>query len=66
MISYASEKGIRPLLHSNATILPDKYIDPIFESGLDYLSFSFDQKLRQIRESGVLFLVVIKRTETVI
>jgi len=42
MIHYAHEKGIRPLLHTNGTILPDKYIDPIFESGLDYLSFSFD------------------------
>jgi len=42
MISYARTKGIRPLLHSNATIMPDKYIDPIFDSGLDYLSFSFD------------------------
>ncbi len=42
MIRYAEDKGIRPLIHTNATILTDKYIEEIFKSGLDYISFSFD------------------------
>lgn len=42
MIRYAREKGIRPLIHTNATVLTPRYIDQIFESELDYISFSFD------------------------
>ena len=42
MIQYASEKGIKTRLHTNATILNEKMSKAILESGLDLLSFSFD------------------------
>ena len=42
MIQYASEKGIKTRLHTNATILNEKMSKAILDSGLDLLSFSFD------------------------
>jgi radical SAM protein with 4Fe4S-binding SPASM domain len=42
MIRYASEKGIRTRLHTNATILNEKMSRALLDSGLDLLSFSFD------------------------
>jgi radical SAM protein with 4Fe4S-binding SPASM domain len=42
MIRYAADKGIKTRLHTNATILSEKYSRAILDSGLDLLSFSFD------------------------
>ncbi|PWT91522.1 MAG: radical SAM protein [Acidobacteria bacterium] len=42
MIRYASEKGIKTRLHTNATIMNEKWSQNLLESGLDFLSFSFD------------------------
>jgi radical SAM protein with 4Fe4S-binding SPASM domain len=42
MIRYASEKGIKTRLHTNATLLNEKWSRALIESGLDLLSFSFD------------------------
>jgi MoaA/NifB/PqqE/SkfB family radical SAM enzyme len=42
MIRYASEKGIKTRLHTNATLLNEKWSRTLIDSGLDLLSFSFD------------------------
>jgi radical SAM protein with 4Fe4S-binding SPASM domain len=42
MIRYASSKGIKTRLHTNATILSEKMSRELLNSGLDLLSFSFD------------------------
>ncbi len=42
MISYAKEKGIYTRLHTNATLLDEERSKKLLESGLDFLSFSFD------------------------
>lgn len=42
MIRYASEKGIKTRLHTNATLLNEKMSNALLDSGLDLLSFSFD------------------------
>lgn len=42
MIRYAVDKGIKTRLHTNATILSEKVSKTLLESGLDFLSFSFD------------------------
>lgn len=42
MIRYASEKGIKTRLHTNATLLNEKWSRALIDSGLDLLSFSFD------------------------
>ena len=42
MIKYANEKGIYTRLFTNATLLDDKNAKSIIDSGLDFISFSFD------------------------
>lgn len=42
MVSYAKNSGIYTRLHTNATLLDDEKADRILDSGLDFLSFSFD------------------------
>jgi radical SAM protein with 4Fe4S-binding SPASM domain len=42
MIRYASDRGIKTRLHTNATILSEKISRSLLDSGLDLLSFSFD------------------------
>src|SRR5262245_33819692 len=42
MIRYASDKGIKTRLHTNATLLNEKWSNALLDSGLDLLSFSFD------------------------
>jgi radical SAM protein with 4Fe4S-binding SPASM domain len=42
MIRYAHDAGIRSRLHTNATVLNEEKSKKIIESGLDFLSFSFD------------------------
>ena len=42
MIAYAKSNGIRPLLHTNATLLNENNISRLFETGLDYISLSMD------------------------
>jgi len=42
MIRYASRKGLRTRLHTNATLLTRENAERIFESGLHYISISFD------------------------
>jgi radical SAM protein with 4Fe4S-binding SPASM domain len=50
MIRYAKDNGIRPLLHTNATLLNEANIEKIFESGLDYISFSMDGFTKEVYE----------------
>ncbi|MBT0160757.1 radical SAM protein [Candidatus Bathyarchaeota archaeon A05DMB-2] len=42
MIRYTREAGIHSRLHTNATVLTEEKSRKLIESGLDYLSFSFD------------------------
>jgi len=42
MIKYAKDKGLSTRLNTNATLLNEKKSYEILESGLDFLSFSFD------------------------
>ncbi|MGZ3711598.1 MAG: radical SAM protein, partial [Bdellovibrionota bacterium] len=42
MITYARAKGLKVGISTNGTVLTDKIIDGIFESGLDYLIFAID------------------------
>lgn len=42
MISYARGKGLKVGISTNGTVLTDKIIDGIFDSGLDYLIFAID------------------------
>lgn len=50
MINYAADGGIRPLLHTNATLLNKKIIDELLNSKLDYISFSMDGYTKDIYE----------------
>ena len=50
MIRYAHERGIRTMLHTNATLLDAGKAREIAASGLDYLSFSFDGFERETYE----------------
>lgn len=49
MIKYASERGCYTMMNSNATLLEEKQKE-IFESGLDYISFSFDGVTKEVYE----------------
>ena len=42
MIKYAKDKGLCTRLNTNATLLDKERSYQVFESGLDFLSFSFD------------------------
>lgn len=42
MIEYASEKGLNTRLHTNATLLTEENAEKVFDSGLHYISISFD------------------------
>ncbi len=42
MVKITAEAGLRPRLHTNATILDEKYSREIIKAGLDFISFSFD------------------------
>ncbi len=42
MIGYASGKGLNTRLHTNATLLTEESAEKIFDSGLRYISISFD------------------------
>lgn len=42
MIAYAHERGIRTRIHTNGTILTPELSKQLIQSGLDFLSFSFD------------------------
>lgn len=42
MIRYARERGLKVGISTNGTVLTDKIIDGILESGLDYLIFAID------------------------
>jgi organic radical activating enzyme len=42
MVRYAHAKGLRTMLHTNATLLDAAKAKELAASGLDYLSFSFD------------------------
>lgn len=51
MISYAHKHGIYLLLNTNATLLNEKKTKALLESGLDYLSFSFDAPSKEKYEA---------------
>ena len=50
MIKYAKDKGLSTRLNTNATLLDNERSYQIFESGLDFLSFSFDGYERRVYE----------------
>lgn len=51
MIRYAKDAGIFTVLNTNATLLDDKVISDLVDSGLDYLSLSFDGASPGVYES---------------
>ncbi len=51
MISYAKNKGIYTRLHTNATLLDERKAKALLDSGLDFLSFSFDGYDKETYES---------------
>lgn len=51
MISYAHKHGIYLLLNTNATLLNEEKTKALLESGLDYLSFSFDAPSKEKYEA---------------
>jgi len=50
MIKYAKEKGLYTRLNTNATLLNEERSHQILDSGLDFLSFSFDGYEKKIYE----------------
>jgi len=42
MVRVTAEAGLRPRLHTNATILDKNYSKELIDAGLDFISFSFD------------------------
>ncbi|TRZ49940.1 MAG: radical SAM protein, partial [Dehalococcoidia bacterium] len=42
MIKYAKQKGLQTKMHTNATLLSEEKSLKLLESGLDFVSFSFD------------------------
>lgn len=50
MIRYAREKGLSTRLETNATLLDKGKSEEILNSGLDFISFSFDGYTRQVYE----------------
>jgi len=50
MVDYARQAGIRTRLHTNATVLTEERARNLLESGLDYLSLSFDGYTKQCYE----------------
>ncbi len=50
MVKLTAEAGLRPRLHTNATILDRNYSRQLIKSGLDFISFSFDGYDREMYE----------------
>ena len=50
MLRYAKDKGLSTRLNTNATLLDKERSYQIFESGLDFLSFSFDGFEKRVYE----------------
>ena len=50
MIKYAKKKNIFTRLHTNATLLTEERSNLLLDSGLDFLSFSFDGYEKEIYE----------------
>ncbi len=74
MVAEAAKRGLRPRLHTNATILDRRYSEELIKAGLDFMSFSFDgydkemyEKIRrgavfeQVLENIIGFLEVKKK-----
>jgi len=51
MIKYAKNRGISTRLNTNATLLNEERSRQILDSGLDFLSFSFDGYERKVYEN---------------
>lgn len=51
MITYAKSRGLAVRLHTNATLLDETRAEIILDSGLDFISFSFDGYDRQTYEA---------------
>jgi len=63
MIAYASSKGIKTRIHTNATLLNKKLDRGIVTAGLDLISFSFDGYTKEAYEknrAGARFEETIK------
>ena len=50
MIQYAKKKGLKTKLHSNATQLTEQKSIKLLDSGLDFVSFSFDGYTKETYE----------------
>ena len=50
MVKLTAEAGLRPRLHTNATILDRNYSRQLIRAGLDFISFSFDGYDKQMYE----------------
>jgi radical SAM protein with 4Fe4S-binding SPASM domain len=50
MIRTAKSRGLRTGVSTNGTVMTEKVIDGIFESGLDYLLFAFDGATKETYE----------------
>ncbi len=42
MVKLTAEAGLRPRLHTNATLLSREYSEELIKAGLEFISFSFD------------------------
>lgn len=51
MISYATDRGIKVCLHTNATMLTKKTAEDVLDAGLDMISISFDGYEKEVYES---------------
>ena len=50
MIKYAKHKGLQTKMHTNATLLTEEKSLKLLESGLDFVSFSFDGYTKETYE----------------
>lgn len=52
MIQYAKSRGVYTRIHTNGTLLTESLSRQIFNSGLDFLSFSFDSYDKKLYETN--------------
>lgn len=64
MVARASGLGLKPRLHTNATLLDKSYSKELIKAGLDFISFSFDGYEKEMYEKirrGAVFEDVLSR-----
>jgi len=50
LIRIANDRGLRTGISTNGTVMTDRVVDGIFESGLDYIIFAFDGATKETYE----------------